>query len=72
MPDTEYEFVLGSNDVPAIDGWHYGVVGMKVGSKRKLICPPNAAYGTNGLPPFVPGNATVIFDIELRKIEANK
>lgn len=69
MPHTECEFILGSTDIPAIDGWHYGVAGMKIGSKRTLTCPPNSAYGAQGLLPFVPGNSTVIFDIELQTIK---
>lgn len=60
---------MGSSDTSAVDGWHYGVVGMKVGSKRILICPPNAAYGINGLLPFVPANATIVFSIVLQKIQ---
>lgn len=71
MSNIEHEFVLGSKDIGTIDGWHYGIVGMKVGSKQRLSCPPNAAYGSVGLIPFVPGNSDVVFDIELLKIQKN-
>lgn len=72
MPDTECEFVLGSKDGAVIDGWHYGIVGMKKGSKRVITCTPNTAYGPKGFLPFVPGDSTVIFNIELRKILPKK
>lgn len=65
----DHEFVLGTKEVGTVDGWHYGIVGMKVGSKRKIMCPPSAAYGSAGLIPFVPGNSDVIFAVELKKIK---
>lgn len=59
--------IVGSEDV--IAGWSIGVIGMKPGSKRRIISPPNAAYGTNGIPTIVPPNATVITEIQLVRIE---
>ena len=56
------EFRLGVGRV--ILGWDEGVVGMLVGGIRKLVIPPRLAYGVGGTP-VIPGNATLVFDIEL-------
>jgi FKBP-type peptidyl-prolyl cis-trans isomerase len=49
--------------------WDEGVKGMKVGGKRKLVCPPELAYGAQGYPGAIPPNSTLNFDIELLKIK---
>ncbi len=61
-----YVFVLGAGDV--IRGWDQGVVGMRVGGKRKLTIPYDLAYGIAGRPPAIPPKATLVFDIELLDI----
>ena len=51
-----------------IAGWVQGVPGMKVGGIRRLIIPPSLAYGANGAPPDIPGNAWTVFEIEVLAI----
>jgi FKBP-type peptidyl-prolyl cis-trans isomerase len=52
-----------------IPGWEEGVPGMRVGERRKLTVPPTLGYGELGNPPSIPGNATLVFDIELIGIQ---
>ena len=61
-----FAFTLGAGQV--ISGWDEGVKGMKVGGRRKLVLPPQLAYGDGGAPPDIPPGATLVFDVELLDI----
>lgn len=52
-----------------IEGWRIGLLGMKVGGRRKLTIPPELAFGKQGKLGKFPPNATLQFDIELLRIE---
>jgi peptidylprolyl isomerase len=62
-----FPFELGAGMV--IPGWDEGVAGMKVGGRRKLIIPPDQAYGPQGQPPTIPPDSTLVFVVDLLKVE---
>lgn len=58
-----FSFTVGGGEV--IPGWDQGVEGMKVGGRRRLVIPPDLAYGSEGQPPDIGPNATLVFVIDL-------
>lgn len=56
-------FTIGNGDL--IPGFEIGVIGMKVGGKRKVTIPPELAYGDNGAGNVIPPGATLVFELEL-------
>jgi FKBP-type peptidyl-prolyl cis-trans isomerase len=63
---TPFQFRLGAGGI--IEGWELGVLGMKVGEKRRLTIPPELGYGAAGAGALIPPNATLVFEIDLLKI----
>jgi peptidylprolyl isomerase len=61
-----FDFTIGAGNV--IQGWDKGVIGMKVGGRRRLIIPADQGYGASGSPPAIPANAALVFDIDLKKV----
>lgn len=62
-----FRFAIGAGQV--IEGWDEGVQGMRVGSQRRLVIPPDLAYGDRAMGGVIPANSTLVFDIELLAIE---
>ena len=61
-----FSFVVGTGVIP---GFSQGVLGMRVGGQRRVIIPPSLGYGAQGSPPQIPGNATLVFEIELLGVQ---
>lgn len=63
---SPFRFTVGAGQV--IKGWDEGLMGMKIGGKRKLTIPPELGYGSRDNGP-IPANSTLIFEIDLLGIE---
>lgn len=61
-----FECVIGTGRV--IKGWDQGILGMKVGGKRKLIVPAHLAYGERQIGQMIPANSDLTFEIELFEV----
>jgi hypothetical protein len=66
VSNVPFRFTVGQNQV--IRGWELGMPGMKVGGVRKIVIPPDYGYGSKGIPPVIPPNSTLIFEVELLQI----
>ena len=66
-PAKPFTFRVGRGNV--IEGWEEGLQLMKIGEKRLLIVPFELGYGTKGQLPKIPKRATLIFEVQLLKIE---
>ncbi|XP_041100185.1 FK506-binding protein 15-like, partial [Polyodon spathula] len=58
---------LGAGKV--IKGWEEGMVGMRKGGRRLLVVPPSLAYGAQGVSNCIPGDSTLIFEAEIRRVK---
>ena len=65
-PRTPLAFRQGARQV--ISGWDAGFEGMRVGGRRRLFLPYQAAYGEKGRPPVIPARALLVFDVELMDV----
>jgi FKBP-type peptidyl-prolyl cis-trans isomerase len=59
---------LGRREVSA--GLELGLLGMRVGGRRRLIISPHLAYGQRGVPGIIPPNAVLILEVELLEVQA--
>jgi len=66
-PQKPFKFKIGTGQV--IRGWDVGVLGMKVGGKRRLTIPAAMAYGKEGAQPDIPPNATLVFDVDCKFVK---
>ncbi|MFU8926436.1 FKBP-type peptidyl-prolyl cis-trans isomerase [Acinetobacter puyangensis] len=61
-----FQCVIGTGRV--IKGWDQGIIGMKVGGKRKIIVPAHLAYGERQIGQMIPANSDLSFEIELFEV----
>lgn len=63
---TPFQCVIGTGRV--IKGWDQGLMGMRVGGKRKLLVPAHLAYGERQIGEHISPNSNLIFEIELLEV----
>ena len=61
-----FDFILGNGLV--IEGWDTGVVGMRVGGRRRLTIPAPMGYGSRGVPGVIKGDETLVFVVDLLNV----
>ena len=61
-------FAVGNSNL--IKGWDQGLVGVKAGSRVLMVVPPDLGYGEQGSPPSIPGDATLVFVIDVLGVDA--
>ena len=66
--DVNNGFTFNYGIEPVLEGWEVGLRGMRENGERRLIIPPEMAYGAQGRRPRIPPNATLVFDITLRRV----
>jgi FKBP-type peptidyl-prolyl cis-trans isomerase len=62
----EISVTLGTNKT--IRAWEEGLLGMRVGGRRKLVVPPSLGYGARGGGDVIPPNAVLVFEMELLQV----
>lgn len=65
--ESPFAFIQGTTRL--LPGWVQGVEGMRAGGRRTLTVPPALAYGTDGVRGFIPPAATLVYEIEVLKVE---
>jgi peptidylprolyl isomerase len=65
-----FEFVIGTGRV--IKGWDLGVMGMKVGGKRKIFVPSHLGYGERQIGQFIKPHSNLIFEVELMEVRTRE
>lgn len=68
-PEKPFVFRLGRRQI--IEGWEEGIAMMRAGEKRLLLVPYDLAYGARGQPPRIPRCTSLVFEVEMLKIEPN-
>ncbi|MFI5454647.1 MAG: FKBP-type peptidyl-prolyl cis-trans isomerase [Isosphaerales bacterium] len=67
--DRREPFSFRVSEGEVIKGWDEGVSTMKAGGKRRLLVPAKLGYGADGSPPVIPPGATLLFEVELLKVQ---